>query len=38
MDYPAPRSEDEIDLLSGPPGNPLILGSSVEVKNNVDLL
>jgi hypothetical protein len=38
MEYPAPRSENEIDLLGGPPGSPLILDSSVEFQNNVDLL
>jgi hypothetical protein len=38
MEYPAPRSEDEIGLLGGPPESPLIVDSSVEVKNNADLL
>jgi hypothetical protein len=38
MEYPAPRSEHEIDLLGGPPTGPLIPHSSVELQNNVDLL
>lgn len=38
MEYPAPRSEDEIDFLGGPPGSSLIRDSSVDVKKNVDLL
>jgi hypothetical protein len=38
MEYPAPRSEDEINLLGGPPGSPLILDSSVEFQSIFDLL